>query len=80
MAKAVVPKPPEKTWASSSLYRVYLGMKAPAGMAGLRLVWAIVGYKWVRICTPITHLKHRMRRTEWDKLSAGDRQPMGKDN
>ena len=79
MAKVVVPKPPEKTWASSVLHRVYLGMKARAGMAGLRLVWVVIGYKWVRLCTPITHIKHRIRRIEWDSLSPGDRKRMGKD-
>ena len=77
---AVTPRPPEKTWATADLYRVYLGMKAPAGMAGCRLVWAHVGYKWVRLCTPITHNKHRMRRSEWDKLSPGDRMLMGATN
>ena len=78
MAKAVVPKPPEKTWAKSTLHRVYLGVKAPAGMAGLRLVWAVVGYKWVRLCTPITNIKLRIRRSEWDRLSPGDRVPVRK--
>ncbi len=66
-------KPAEKTWTTASLYQVYLGLNAPAGMAGCRLVWAVVGYKWVRLCTPITNIKHRMRRTEWDKVPAGDR-------
>lgn len=71
---ALTPKPIEKTWANAILHSVYLGLGSPAGMAGHRLVWAVVGYKWVRLCTPITKIKHRMRRSEWDKLPAGDRQ------
>ena len=70
----VTPRPPEKTWATADLIRVYLGMNAPAGMAGCRLVWAKIGYKWVRLCTPVTHIKHRMRRSEWDKIPFGDRE------
>mgnify|MGYP001169460775 CR=1 FL=1 len=78
--KSVTPKPKEKSWANAILHRVYLGMKAPSGMAGLRLVWAIIGDKWVRLRTPVTNVKLRMRRSEWDKLPSGDRMPMRKVN
>lgn len=73
--KSVTPKPTEKSWANAVLHKVYLGLRAPAGMAGLRLVWAIVGYKWVRLRTPVTNVKLRMPRSDWDSLSEGDRMP-----
>ena len=60
-------RPTGKTWKTAKLFKVYLGMKAPAGAAGLRLMWAIVGHKWVRCCTPITN-------AVWDELPAGDRE------
>ena len=36
--------------------------------SGTRLVWAVVGRKWVRICIPIELIKFRMRRDEWDAI------------
>ena len=66
-------RPTGKTWKTAKLFKVYLGMKAPAGAAGLRLMWAIVGHKWVRCCTPITNVKFKIRRAMWDELPAGDR-------
>ena len=67
-------RPTGKTWKTAKLFKVYLGMKAPAGAAGLRLMWAIVGHKWVRCCTPITNVKFKMRRAMWDELPAGARE------
>jgi len=69
----MTPRPQGKTWSTAELHRVYLGLRAPSGMAGLRLVWAIVGYKWVRLCTPGTNIKIKIRRNEWDGIPLSDR-------
>lgn len=63
-----VARPKEATWDNAKLYRVdFFDMRLP--VSGTRLVWAVVGYKWVRICTPIQNKKFRVRRGEWDKMS-----------
>jgi hypothetical protein len=63
----LLPRPSEATWANAKLYSVRL-MDAKYPVCGTRMVWAVVGYKWVRICTPIQHDKFKMRRAEWDAL------------
>jgi hypothetical protein len=63
-----VARPKEAAWDNAKLYRVdFFDMRLP--VSGTRLVWAVVGYKWVRICTPVQNKKFRMRRGEWDKMS-----------
>ena len=63
-----VARPKEAAWDNAKLYRVdFFDMRLP--VSGTRLVWAVVGYKWVRICTPIQNKKFRVRRGEWDKMS-----------
>lgn len=66
-------KPHGKTWRTAKLFAVdftsvYL-RKIHQGLpvSGERMVWAIAGHKHVRICTPITNLKFRMRRDQWDQ-------------
>ena len=59
------PRPVEATWSNAKLYRVDLyNVKWPR--CGTRLVWAVVGRKWVRVCIPIELIKFRMSRNEWD--------------
>ena len=77
----VTPRPARKTWNNAKeLHRVYLRNESTGG------TWpqpSYLGCRWVQVGSPLAllhHLRHRMRRTEWDKLPAGDRQPMGKDN
>ena len=61
------PRPVEATWSNAKLYRVDLyNVKWPR--CGTRLVWAVVGRKWVRVCIPIELIKFRMSRNEWDRL------------
>ena len=61
------PSPVEAPWAKAKLYRVDLyNVKWPR--CGTRLVWAVVGRKWVRVCIPIELIKFRMRRDEWDAI------------
>ena len=62
-----LPRPHEATWANAKLYQVRL-MDAKYPVCGTRMVWAVVGHKWVRVCTPIQKDKFRMRRSEWDAL------------
>jgi hypothetical protein len=71
MTDTFLPRPMEATWKNAKLYRVHL-MDSRWPVCGTRLVWAIVGYKWVRICTPIQNTKFRMRRADWDNLSTRD--------
>ena len=66
-AEHMIQRPPEKTWADAQLYRCDLyDTRYP--VCGTRLVWVVVGRKWVRFCTPIQHDKWRIRREEWDKI------------
>lgn len=61
------PRPVEATWSNAKLYRVDLyNVKWPR--CGTRLVWAVVGRKWVRVCIPIELIKFRMSRNEWDAI------------
>ena len=60
-------QPTEATWSTAKLYRCDLyDTRYP--VCGTRLVWVVVGRKWVRFCTPIQHDKWRIRREEWDKI------------
>ena len=61
------PKPTEATWQNAELYRVDMyNVKWPR--SGTRLVCAVVGRKWVRVCIPIELIKFRMSRNEWDAI------------
>ena len=63
-----ISRPKEATWDNAKLYRVdFYDLQLP--VSGTRLVWAVVGHKWVRICTPVQNKKFRVRRGEWDKMS-----------
>ena len=60
-------QPTEATWSTAKLYRCDLyDTRYP--VSGTRLVWVVVGRKWVRLCTPIQHSKWRIRREEWDNI------------
>ena len=60
-------KPKEATWRTAKLYAAdFYNVKWP--VCGSRLVWAVVGHKWVRLCTPIQNDKWRMKRSDWDAL------------
>ena len=69
---AVIRKPVEATWRTAKLHSVdfttiyvrQICKSLPVG--GERLVWAVVGRKWVRICLPVCNTKFRMRRQDWD--------------
>ena len=73
------PRPPEATWRTAKLFYADLttcylrGINQRLPIAGGRLVWAVVGHKWVRVCTPITNIKWRMRRSEWDATPTVER-------
>ena len=63
----MVPRPPEKVWAEAKLYRCDLyDTRWP--VCGTRLIWVVVGRKWVKLCTPIQHDKWRIKRTDWDNI------------
>ena len=66
ISKMTTPRPPEKVWQKAVLYFCDLyDHRWP--VCGWRLVWVIVGRKWVKCCTPIQHQKWRMKRADWDK-------------
>ena len=66
-AEHMIQRTPEKTWSDAQLYRCDLyDTRYP--VCGTRLVWVVVGRKWVRFCTPIQHDKWRIRRDDWDKI------------
>lgn len=68
----VIKKPVEATWRTAKLHTVdfttiymrQICKSLPVG--GERIVWAVVGRKWVRICLPVCNTKFRMRRQDWD--------------
>lgn len=65
-------KPKGKTWRTAKAFSVdftsiYLrGINKRLPVSGGRIVWAVVGYKHVRICLPVCNTKFRMKRAEWD--------------
>lgn len=60
-------KPKNKTWSTAKLFDArFYDSRWP--VCGQRMVWAVVGHKWVRVCTPVQQAKFRMRRADWDKL------------
>jgi len=66
-APMLTPRPAGKVWSEAGLYQVDLySTKYP--VCGTRHVWAVVGRKWVKVCTPIQNDKWRMSRTEWDAI------------
>ena len=65
MTSTTTPRPDGQRWQKAELYRVAL-YNSRLPVCGCRLVWAIVGWKWVYVCTPVTNIKWKMRRAEWD--------------
>lgn len=60
-------KPKEKSWSTAQLFHVYLNeMRFP--ICGLRHVFAVVGYKWVRIFVPFHNVKFKVNRSIWNKM------------
>ena len=70
----VTPKPDAKACSTARLFYADLttcylrGINQRLPVAGGRLIWAVVGHKHVRCCTPITNIKWRMKRSEWDQM------------
>ena len=60
-------KPSAKSWKTSKRFQVYFG-SATHPLGGLRIIWAVVGIKWVRICHPICGVRHKIKLQEWQKL------------
>lgn len=70
--KPTHPRPQGKTWKTAKLYRVYLGLGFP--VCGFRFIWAVVGRKHVRLCTPITLIKFRTTLVKWQAIDPKDRE------
>ena len=60
-------KPVEKSWANSKLFNVYF-KEVSFPMCGQRFAWAVVGYKWVRICIPFHNVKFKIQRSLWNVM------------
>ena len=63
------PTPRKKSWKNAKLFEAYF-MDQRFPVCGQRMVWAVVGYKWVRVSTGLQDKKWRMRRADWDQLRA----------
>ena len=67
-------KPRGARWATARLIyadltTAYLrGINQRLPLAGGRLLWAVVGRKWVRCCAPVCNTKFKLRRSEWDQI------------
>ena len=74
--KYIMPDIPEefsgwpKNWAKGKYYYMYVQGRMP--VCGYRRVRAVIGRKWVRLCTDNKdsrmRVKWKMSRKEWDKL------------
>ena len=61
-------KPSAATWRTAKLFDVNLyHHKAP--LCGQRLIWVIVGRKWVRFHSTIGNIKFKLRKSDWDAIS-----------
>ena len=63
------PTPRKKSWKNAKLFEAYF-MDQRFPVCGQRMVWAVVGYKWVRVSTGLQDKKWRMRRADWDQLES----------
>ena len=72
-------KPEGKSWITSKRFTVdftsvYLrGINQRLPICGEHVVYAVVGHKHIRICLPISNIKFRMTRGEWDECINSNR-------
>ena len=60
-------KPTSKSWSTAKLFNVYFkDLRLP--ICGLRYCWAVIGHKWVRVYIPISTIKFKVRRSQWDQM------------
>ena len=58
---------PWKTWRTANLWDINLYItRLP--LCGQRHMWVKVGRKYVTMCEPISHIKFRIRKSEWDGI------------
>ena len=62
---------PKGTWKTAKLFKVRL-FEQRLPICGSFLVWAKVGYKWVKIMSYTHTVKFKMTRKAWDELKLCD--------
>ena len=58
---------PKGAWQTAKLYKVRL-FEPKLPICGSFLVWAKVGYKWVKVMNLIHTVKFKMSKKSWDDL------------
>jgi hypothetical protein len=59
--------PKGNVWNNAEMYRVYLNLPR-LSLCGTRLLWVVVGRKWVKLCTLVEDTKMRISISEWNNL------------
>ena len=59
--------PKGNVWNNAEMYRVYLNLPRPS-LCGTRLLWVVIGRKWVKLCTLVEDTKMRISISEWNNL------------
>ena len=59
--------PKGNVWNNAEMYKVYLNLPR-LRLCGTRLLWVVVGRKWVKLCTLVEDTKMRISINEWNNL------------
>ena len=59
--------PKGNVWNNAEMYKVYLNLPR-LSRCGTRLLWVVVGRKWVKLCTLVEDTKMRISINEWNNL------------
>jgi len=62
---------PKGAWKTAKFFKVRL-FEPKLPICGSFLVWAVVGYKWVRVMNLVHTVKFKMSRKAWDELKVCD--------
>lgn len=64
--------PKAKKWKNAERWEVGL-WDNKYSLCGQRLLWVLIGHKWVHMAAPVCETKMKMTRKEWDKLKSKER-------
>ena len=59
--------PKGNVWNNAEMYRVYLNLPR-LSLCDTRLLWVVIGRKWVKLCTLVEDTKMRISINEWNNL------------
>jgi hypothetical protein len=58
-------KPATNSWRTAKPFSADLyNLRWP--LAGTHMIWAVVGHKWVRVYKPVTNVRFKIKRADWD--------------